>query len=82
MGPPSACQVSYIFFWLSLQVMFYEALKDLTRYGKQKWAPDSNYGVGSSFEGLLLGGLAGGKFCNWILQLHNYIILLGLLLFG
>ncbi|KAK4744131.1 hypothetical protein SAY87_010443 [Trapa incisa] len=43
-----------------LMVMFYEALKDLTRHGKQKWAPNSNYSVGSTFEGLVLGGIAGG----------------------
>ncbi|OWM65879.1 hypothetical protein CDL15_Pgr015304 [Punica granatum] len=42
-----------------LMVMFYEALKDITSYGKQKWAPNSNYSISSSFEGLLLGGLAG-----------------------
>ncbi|OWM74444.1 hypothetical protein CDL15_Pgr013348 [Punica granatum] len=47
-----------------LMVMFYEALKDITSYGKQKWAPNSNYSISSSFEGLLLGGLAGGKFCK------------------
>ncbi|XP_031404623.1 mitochondrial substrate carrier family protein E isoform X2 [Punica granatum] len=43
-----------------LMVMFYEALKDITSYGKQKWAPNSNYSISSLFEGLLLGGLAGG----------------------
>ncbi|KAF5190493.1 Mitochondrial carrier protein [Thalictrum thalictroides] len=42
-----------------LMVTFYEALKDLTEYGKQKWLPHTDH-VGSSFEGLLLGGLAGG----------------------
>ncbi|XP_022134585.1 mitochondrial substrate carrier family protein E isoform X2 [Momordica charantia] len=41
-----------------LMVMFYEALKDLTEYGKQKWRPNS--AVNSSLEGLVLGGLAGG----------------------
>ena len=41
------------------QVMFYEALKDFTEYGKQRWMPNSD--VNSSLEGLVLGGLAGGK---------------------
>lgn len=41
-----------------LMVMFYEALKDVTEYGKQKLIP--NYHVNSSFEGLVLGGFAGG----------------------
>lgn len=45
-------------FFDTLQVMFYEALKDLTEYGKQKWRPNS--AVNSSLEGLVLGGLAGG----------------------
>ncbi|KAI8018162.1 hypothetical protein LOK49_LG04G01847 [Camellia lanceoleosa] len=43
-----------------LMVTFYEALKDLTEYGKKKWIPSSGYHVNSSIEGLLLGGLAGG----------------------
>lgn len=34
--------------------MFYEAMKDVTEYGKQRWH------VNSSLEGLVLGGLAGG----------------------
>ncbi|CAK9330069.1 unnamed protein product [Citrullus colocynthis] len=41
-----------------LMVMFYEALKDFTEYGKQRWMPNSD--VNSSLEGLVLGGLAGG----------------------
>ncbi|PPD88192.1 hypothetical protein GOBAR_DD14896 [Gossypium barbadense] len=41
-----------------MQVMFYEALKDLTKKGRQKWAPD--FHVDGSMEGLILGGLAGG----------------------
>ncbi|KAG4171009.1 hypothetical protein ERO13_A12G182400v2 [Gossypium hirsutum] len=41
-----------------LMVMFYEALKDLTEKGRQKWAPD--FHVDGSMEGLILGGLAGG----------------------
>ncbi|OAY31121.1 mitochondrial substrate carrier family protein E [Manihot esculenta] len=43
-----------------LMVMFYEALKDLTECGKQKWMPGSDYFINSSTEGLVLGGLAGG----------------------
>jgi hypothetical protein len=42
------------------QVMFYEALKNVTEYGKEKWIPNTNYQVNSSMEGFLLGGLAGG----------------------
>ncbi|KAK8657734.1 hypothetical protein V6N13_035957 [Hibiscus sabdariffa] len=40
-----------------LMVMFYEALKDLSEKGRQKWAP--NFHADSTFEGLVLGGLAG-----------------------
>ncbi|KDP31344.1 hypothetical protein JCGZ_11720 [Jatropha curcas] len=43
-----------------LMVMFYEALKDLTEYGKQRWCPSLDYSVNSTVEGLILGGLAGG----------------------
>ncbi|KAJ9140543.1 hypothetical protein P3X46_031178 [Hevea brasiliensis] len=43
-----------------LMVMFYEALKDLTEYGKQKWMPSLDDFINSSMEGLVLGGLAGG----------------------
>ncbi|KAJ8485409.1 hypothetical protein OPV22_017894 [Ensete ventricosum] len=43
-----------------LMVTFYEALKDFTEYGKQRFLPNSSLHVGSSFEGLVLGGLAGG----------------------
>ncbi|XP_048330170.2 uncharacterized protein LOC107419042 isoform X2 [Ziziphus jujuba] len=43
-----------------LMVVFYEALKDLTEHGKQKWSTNSNFHVSSSLEGLVLGGLAGG----------------------
>ncbi|KAF8399593.1 hypothetical protein HHK36_015461 [Tetracentron sinense] len=43
-----------------LMVTFYEALKDLTEYGKQRWLPNSDCYLNSSIEGLLLGGLAGG----------------------
>ncbi|KAG2281745.1 hypothetical protein Bca52824_052965 [Brassica carinata] len=40
-----------------LMVSFYEALKDLTDEGKKKFP---QFGVNSSVEGLVLGGLAGG----------------------
>ncbi|KAJ0973991.1 hypothetical protein J5N97_015956 [Dioscorea zingiberensis] len=44
-----------------LMVTFYEALKDLTDFGKQKLLPSrSDLHVSNSFEGLILGGLAGG----------------------
>ncbi|MQL69102.1 hypothetical protein Taro_001395 [Colocasia esculenta] len=43
-----------------LMVTFYEALKDLTAYGKNRWLPHNNLQISSSFEGLFLGGLAGG----------------------
>lgn len=52
---------SYIALY-TLQVTFYEALKDLSDFGKQKLFPHSNYNVNSSMEGLLLGGLAGGVY--------------------
>ncbi|XP_048229348.1 S-adenosylmethionine mitochondrial carrier protein isoform X3 [Ricinus communis] len=41
-------------------VMFYEALKDLSEYGKKKWIPSLDDFINSSMEGLVLGGLAGG----------------------
>ncbi|XP_028753756.1 mitochondrial substrate carrier family protein E-like [Neltuma alba] len=43
-----------------LMVMFYEAMKEVTEYGKQRWTSSSNWHVNSSLEGLVLGGLAGG----------------------
>ncbi|XP_062116705.1 mitochondrial magnesium exporter 1 isoform X2 [Humulus lupulus] len=43
-----------------LMVMFYESLKDMTEYGKQRWNINSNCHVNSSMEGLVLGGFAGG----------------------
>ncbi|XP_031119267.1 mitochondrial substrate carrier family protein E [Ipomoea triloba] len=43
-----------------LMVTFYEAFKNMTEYGRQKWFPNSNLQLNSSLEGLLLGGLAGG----------------------
>lgn len=41
-----------------LMVVFYEALKDFTEHGKQRWFPNCH--LNSSMEGLFLGGLAGG----------------------
>ncbi|KAG8379285.1 hypothetical protein BUALT_Bualt07G0072600 [Buddleja alternifolia] len=43
-----------------LMVTFYEAFKNMAEYGKQKLFSKSNIHINSSFEGLLLGGLAGG----------------------
>ncbi|KAK7354228.1 hypothetical protein VNO80_19687 [Phaseolus coccineus] len=43
-----------------LMVMFYEALKDVTKYVEQKGISSPNWRVNHSFEGLVLGGLAGG----------------------
>ncbi|KAI7754211.1 hypothetical protein M8C21_008900 [Ambrosia artemisiifolia] len=43
-----------------LMVTCYEALKDVTEYGRRKWFPNSSFHVNSSFEGLVLGGIAGG----------------------
>ncbi|KAJ1384822.1 WD40/YVTN repeat-like-containing domain superfamily [Sesbania bispinosa] len=43
-----------------VMVMFYEALKDVAECGKQRWALSPNWHVDNSFEGLDLGGLAGG----------------------
>jgi hypothetical protein len=40
--------------------VFYEALKDVTEYGKQRWVSNPKWHVNNSFEGLVLGGLAGG----------------------
>ncbi|KAK1295708.1 hypothetical protein QJS10_CPB15g01431 [Acorus calamus] len=42
-----------------LMVTFYEALKNLTEHGRQRW-PHKDPHISSSFEGLVLGGLAGG----------------------
>ncbi|KAF9598027.1 hypothetical protein IFM89_023713 [Coptis chinensis] len=55
-------------------VTFYEALKDLTEYRKRKWLPLNDSHVNSSLEGLLLGGLAGGKFCSWHMTMDIYIL--------
>ncbi|PIN11723.1 putative mitochondrial carrier protein [Handroanthus impetiginosus] len=43
-----------------LMVTFYEAFKNMAQYGKQKLFRNSNLHMNSSFEGFLLGGLAGG----------------------
>ncbi|KAJ4824077.1 hypothetical protein Tsubulata_037629 [Turnera subulata] len=43
-----------------LMVVFYEALKDFTEYGKKQWIPSMDQHINSSMEGLVLGGLAGG----------------------
>ncbi|XP_058113123.1 uncharacterized protein LOC131256085 isoform X2 [Magnolia sinica] len=43
-----------------LMVTFYEALKDMTEYGKRRWLLNPDNHVNSSLEGLLLGGVAGG----------------------
>ena len=46
--------------YVAFQVTFYEAMKELTKYGKTKYLPNSDLDVSNSFEGLVLGGLAGG----------------------
>ncbi|KAF3326280.1 mitochondrial substrate carrier family protein E isoform X1 [Carex littledalei] len=43
-----------------LMVTFYEALKDLTENGRKRYFRNSDFRVSSTFEGLVLGGLAGG----------------------
>ncbi|XP_039146205.1 mitochondrial substrate carrier family protein E [Dioscorea cayenensis subsp. rotundata] len=43
-----------------LMVTFYEALKDLADFGKRRLLPRSDLQVTNSFEGLILGGIAGG----------------------
>ncbi|CAJ1975418.1 unnamed protein product [Sphenostylis stenocarpa] len=43
-----------------LMVMFYEALKDVTEYVEQRGICSPNWHGNHSFEGLVLGGLAGG----------------------
>ncbi|OIW15424.1 hypothetical protein TanjilG_12278 [Lupinus angustifolius] len=40
--------------------MFYESLKEVTEYGKQRLISSPTWHVNNSFEGLILGGLAGG----------------------
>lgn len=64
------CRFDGTFLVWALQVMFYEALKDLTEYGKQRWIPSLNSYVNISIEGLVLGGLAGGmrlaSLLSWV----------------
>lgn len=55
--------------------MFYEALKDVTEYGKQKWISSPNWQVNNSFEGLVLGGLAGGMSCALSSILSTQVLL-------
>ncbi|WOL16977.1 mitochondrial substrate carrier family protein E [Canna indica] len=43
-----------------LMVTFYEALKEMSEYGQQNFFTNADLQVASSFEGLVLGGLAGG----------------------
>ncbi|KAI0525163.1 hypothetical protein KFK09_004555 [Dendrobium nobile] len=43
-----------------LMVTFYEAFKNLAEHGKQRLPPGRNVHISRSFEGLMLGGLAGG----------------------
>jgi hypothetical protein len=46
--------------YMAFQVTFYEAMKEVTEYGKTKYLPHSDLDISNSFEGLVLGGLAGG----------------------
>lgn len=46
--------------YIVFQVTFYEAMKKMSEYGKTKYLPHSDLHVSNSFEGLVLGGLAGG----------------------
>lgn len=66
-----SCFKIVILFFGTFQVMFYEALKDLTEHGKQKWVPNPDYHINGSLEGLLLGGLAGGMCCTYA---SSYIV--------
>ncbi|XP_042015798.1 S-adenosylmethionine carrier 1, chloroplastic/mitochondrial-like [Salvia splendens] len=43
-----------------LMVTFYEAFKTMSQYGRQGIFPNSDFHTNSTFEGLVLGGLAGG----------------------
>lgn len=60
-----------------MQVTCYEALKEVTEYGRQKWFPNSRFHVNSSFEGLVLGGIAGGII--FIIIFFYYMVLRDLL---
>ena len=58
----------------TLQVMFYETLKDMAEYGKKNWNIAPNGLVNSSMEGLVLGGLAGGMFlASFIEKFYNLV---------
>lgn len=46
--------------------MFYEGLKDVKEYVEQRGMSSPNLRVNHSFEGLVLGGLAGGM-CSALL---------------
>jgi hypothetical protein len=46
--------------YMAFQVTFYEAMKEVTEYGKTKYLPHSDLDISNSCEGLVLGGLAGG----------------------
>lgn len=45
-----------------MKVTFYEAFKSMTDYGMQRLFPNSNQSMNGTLEGLLLGGVAGGKY--------------------
>lgn len=55
---------------MAAQVTFYEAMKELTEYGKQKYFSPSDLDVSNSFEGLVLGGLAGGMSTSSYVMSH------------
>lgn len=59
--------------FLVFQVTFYEALKELTEHGKTKYLPNSDLEVSNSFEGLVLGGLAGGMSGLVYVMRHIFI---------
>ena len=59
--------------YVASQVTFYEAMKELTEYGKTKYLPNSNLDVSNSFEGLVLGGLAGGMSVLIYVIGHIYV---------
>lgn len=54
-------QEKSVCYYLFAQVTFYEALKDLADFGKRRLLPRSDLQVTNSFEGLILGGIAGGE---------------------
>jgi hypothetical protein len=67
-----------ILFWCSnlflFQVTFYEALKDLTEYGRKKYFKERGFHISSTFEGLVLGGLAGGNIYFFFYLIHFSIL--------